>query len=100
MEIIYSVNKIPIRLTDERWVHITEEHCELVGRKYEILETISKPDKILQGNNQELLAVKEVESTKFLIAVSKELTEFDGFLITAFLTRRINSLNKRTIVWP
>jgi hypothetical protein len=31
METIYSVNKIPLRLTDERWVHIMEEHCELAG---------------------------------------------------------------------
>lgn len=29
--IIQSLNGIPIRLTSERWVHITEEHCELAA---------------------------------------------------------------------
>ena len=28
--IVTSKNGVPIRLTDERWAHITEEHCELV----------------------------------------------------------------------
>lgn len=27
-ETVLSKNNIPIRLTDERWAHITEEHCE------------------------------------------------------------------------
>ncbi len=26
-----SKNGVVIRLTDERWAHITEEHCELAG---------------------------------------------------------------------
>ena len=28
-EAVYSKNGVSIRLTDERWVHITEEHGEL-----------------------------------------------------------------------
>ncbi|MHC1610492.1 MAG: hypothetical protein ACXQTW_02655 [Candidatus Methanospirareceae archaeon] len=26
-----SKNGVPIRLTDERWLHITEEHSEMAG---------------------------------------------------------------------
>lgn len=37
---VVSKNGLPIRLTDERWTHITEEHCELAGLRSEVLETV------------------------------------------------------------
>lgn len=40
-------------LTDELWAHITEEHCELAGLRYEVLETISNPLKVIVGNEGE-----------------------------------------------
>ena len=64
-EVIQSRNGIPIRLTDERWAHITEEHCELAGMREEILETITDPLRILAGNQGELIAVREVETGNF-----------------------------------
>jgi len=48
-EIVISPNNIPVRLNDERWAHITEEHCELAGLREEVLETINTPDKIYAG---------------------------------------------------
>ena len=99
IETVLSKNEIPIRLTDERWTHITEEHCELAGRRLEVLETIANPFKILEGGDGELLSVREIEKNKFLIVVYRELNN-DGFIITAFLTRRIKSLNRRKQVWP
>ncbi len=98
IEAVLSQNKIPIRLTDERWVHITEEHCELAGMRLEVLETIENPFRILAGGEEELLAVKEIEKGKFLVVVYRELTN-DGFIITAFLTRRIKYLNRRKQIW-
>ena len=44
------VNGVLIRLTDERWTHITEEHSELAGMRFEVLETIVQPVKIYEGN--------------------------------------------------
>ena len=38
-----SKNGVVIRLTDERWAHITEEHCELAGLRSEVLETVLLP---------------------------------------------------------
>jgi hypothetical protein len=103
IETVLSQNKIPIRLTDERWAHITEEHCELAGMRLEVLEAIENPSKILAGGEEELLAVQEAvqetEKSKFLVVVYRELNN-DGFIITAFLTRRINSLNRRKQIWP
>jgi len=53
IETVLSKNEISIRLTDERWTHITEEHCELAGMR-------------LEGGDGELLSVREIEKDKFL----------------------------------
>jgi hypothetical protein len=98
-DIITSKNGKSIRLTDERWAHIAEEHNELAGWRYSVLETISEPTRILAGNAGELLAVREVETGKWLVVVYREGAT-DGFIITAFLTRRIRSLDKRRQLWP
>jgi len=47
----------------------------------------------------ELLATKEAELGKWLVVVYRELDR-DGFVITAFLTRRIASLERRRQLWP
>lgn len=56
---VMSKNGVPIRLTDERWSHITEEHCELAGMRLEVLETISDPERVLEGNYGALMAARE-----------------------------------------
>jgi len=97
-ETIKSVNGIPIRLTPERWTHITEEHSELAGMKYEVLETIHQPRFITIGKTGELLAVNELTDDKYIVVVYKEIQQ-DGFIITAFITRRIKNLTERQILW-
>lgn len=99
LSIITSKNSVPIRLTDERWAHITEEHTELAGMRLEVLEAVSQPARILAGGEGELLAVRELEIGKFLVVVYREL-ETDGFIITAFVTRRGESLDRRKQLWP
>lgn len=100
MEIVPSKNGVPIRLTDERWLHITEEHAELAGYYFEVLETVQDPEAIYEGKAEELLAIKEVEPGKYLVAVYKEASKEDGFVITAFLTRGIKQIERRTKLWP
>ncbi|MHB1530455.1 MAG: hypothetical protein ACYCXT_13755 [Acidiferrobacteraceae bacterium] len=94
-----SKNGLRIRLTAERWAHIAEEHGELADLRAEVLETVSGPERILAGSNEELLAVREFEPGKHLVVVYRELTD-DGFIITAFVTRRIRSLARREQRWP
>ena len=96
---VASKNGIPIRLTDDRWAHITEEHGELAGLRSEVLETVSRPVRILEGGDGEMLALRELEPGKFMVVVYRELAE-DGFVITAFLTRRVRSLARRKQLWP
>ncbi|TMC14106.1 MAG: hypothetical protein E6J33_12205 [Chloroflexi bacterium] len=95
-----SKNGVQIRLPDERWVHITEEHSELAGALYDVLETITDPAAIYAGNEGEMLAIREVGNGKFLVVVYRELTSTDGFVITAFLTRRARQLERRSRLWP
>ena len=96
---IVAKSGLAIRLTDERWAHITEEHGELAGLRSTVVEAVSHPDRVLLGGDGELLAVRELEAEKYLVAVYREQND-DGFIITAFLTRRIRSLEKRRQVWP
>jgi hypothetical protein len=57
-----SVNGVTIQLPAERWVHITEEHAELAGYFYDVLETIQEPLVVFEGNTNELLAAREIEN--------------------------------------
>ena len=98
LETVTSQGGVTIRLTGERWSHITEEHSELAGMRFEILETVEQPNHIYQAGGGELLAIKEIDTGKFLVVVYREINE-DGFIITAFLTRRIKSLQRRELIW-
>ena len=40
--ITYSVNDVPIRLTDERWTHIVENHDDIAGYYFEVLYDFDK----------------------------------------------------------
>jgi hypothetical protein len=99
LAVVLSKNGVPIRLTDERWAHVAEEHNELAGLRPEVLQTIAEPERILSGAGGELLAVTELEPEKCLVAVYREL-EQDGFVITAFVTRRLAWLDRRKQIWP
>jgi len=94
-----SVNGVMIRLPAERWVHITEEHAEMAGYLYDVLETIQEPLTIFEGNSSELLAAREIENGKFIIVVYRELSKEDGFVITAFLTKRWKQIERRKKIW-
>ena len=97
-DIVISKNNVFIRLTDERWFHIISEHPELHQSRSTIIKTVGEPERILAGSNNEKLAVREVETGKWMVVVYRE-NEEDGFIITAFLTRRHRSLEKRLVLW-
>ena len=99
IEKVLSKNEVPIRLTDERWTHIVEEHCELAGMRLEVLETLANPSRILVGGTDEFLAVRKIQTGKHLVVVYREI-ENDGFIITAFITSKTKSLNRRNQIWP
>ena len=100
-DIALSKNSIPIRLTAERWYHITTGHPEMADYYYEILETIENPFIIFKGNFDEQIAVSGCidETGKFFVVVYKEINENDGFIITAYYSDRIQKFEKKEILW-
>ncbi len=96
MEIAYSVNGVPIRLTDERWHHITSARDELAGYYDDVLQVIEDPDLILPGYRGSLKAVKGYGRDRYLVVVYKELSAGDGFVITAYFVPKIN---RRRVLW-
>ena len=98
--IAYSVNNIPIRLTDERWTHIVENHDDIAGYYFDVLEIIANPKWVFEGDEDELWAVKLVSEKKAILVIYKELKEQnDGFIITAFFTTKIRKLLRRKMIW-
>jgi len=98
-----SKNDKKIKLTAERWFHIIESHDYMAGYFHDVLETINNPEYVIAGKKEELLATKFYEKThissKYLIVVYKE-TNKEGFVITAFMTSKIdNILKRRGILW-
>ena len=98
MEIVKSVNDIPIRMTDERWIHIVENHDDLAGYYDAVLNSVEHPDFIIEGYSDALIALKEIEKGKFLAVVYKETSDVDGFIITAYFTRKLK-LEREVIIW-
>ncbi len=96
METVYSVNNVPIRLTYERWYHINENHDDLAGYFYETLETVENPDFVVRGNKGSFKAAKNFGKKKWLVAVYREISRSDGFLITAYF---LSAKPKGEIIW-
>jgi hypothetical protein len=96
MEIVYSVNEVPIRLTYERWYHIIENHDDMASHFYDVLETIEKPELVIRGGKGTLKATKSFSKTKWLVVIYKELSKKDGFVITAYF---LNKKAKGEVIW-
>ncbi|KAF5416926.1 MAG: hypothetical protein C5S38_02400 [Candidatus Methanophagaceae archaeon] len=100
MDVVRSKTDVPIRLTEERWFHITEEHSEMAGYYFEVLEAMEEPEAIYEGKKGECIAVREIENGKYIVVIYKELSKEDGFVLTAFLTRQRKKLERRQKIWP
>jgi hypothetical protein len=90
MDIVYSVKRVPIRLTDERWSHIVNAHDDLAGYYDDCLETIESPDFIFRGLRGSLKAAKAYGRNRYLVVIYRELNASDGFVVTAYFVRRVN----------
>jgi len=101
MDVAISKNKVPIRLTEERWHHISTGHPEIAGYYYEILETIENPICVYEGTSNECIAVSEKQdlSGKFIVVIYKEIEPADGFVITAFISNKVQEFNKKKLLW-
>ncbi len=99
-----AISGIAIRVTFRQWAHILENHDYMAGNLDIVLETLSEPDFIAKGWQDELIALKHYSTTniteKDAAVIYKELPEkIDGFVITAFLTSKPQKILKRGILW-
>jgi hypothetical protein len=71
------------------------------NQKKKVIETISNPDAVKEGDFGELLALRFYSKTpltkKHLVVVYRELTKQDGFVLTAYFTNATSK--RRKILW-
>jgi hypothetical protein len=96
VEIAYSVNGVPIRLTEERWEHIVSNKPYMESYLERMLDAIEKPTCVLRGYAGSLVAILSVGRQRYLHVVYKEVSREDGFIITAFIAQKYN---RKLIVW-
>lgn len=96
MDIATSLDRVPIRLTHERWFHIVENHDDLAGYHEDVLGAVENPDLILRGYRGSLIAVRNYGRQRYLMVVYRQVSVKDGFVITAYFTRR---LDRSKIQW-
>ena len=101
MQIVESVAGVPIRLTLERMGHIERRHPEMDGEGERILETLSIPDYVQEGDSETLIAIRHYPKTplteKYCCVVYRELSEDDGFILTAYFATK--PADWRDVVW-
>ncbi len=101
MIIVRSHNGVPVRLTEERWRHIMRRHPEMDSLRERVLETVSEPEIIQQGDFGELLAIRFYSQTpltsKNVVVAYREISSEDGFVLTAYLTGRPSA--RRITTW-
>jgi hypothetical protein len=97
METVYSVRGVPVRLTEERWEHIAGNKPYMEAYYERVLEAIERPTAILRGYAGTRVAVLSLSKQRYLHVVYREISQDDGFIITAFVARKYN---KGIVIWP
>ena len=92
-----------IRLSYERWGHITESHDYMGGLHEWVLETLSDPDTIVPGGGGALIAIKHFPKTpiteKDLIVIYREASPRTGIVVTAFMTSKVEKVRLKGVLW-
>ena len=96
MDIAISVEGVPIRLTHERWFHIVENHDDMSGYYEDVLGLVENPDFILRGYQGSLVAARHYGRQRYLMVVYRQVSLEDGFIITAYFTRKVD---RRKAIW-
>ena len=96
MHRVTSVDGVPIRLTEERWFHIVENHDDMAGHYDDVLEAVADPDMLLPGYRGSLVAVRNFGGGRYLFAIYRQVSRDDGFIITAYFGSKVN---RKKAIW-
>lgn len=96
LDIVESIDGVPIRLTDERWGHILNGHPLMSGYYERILSTIENPTFILRGNKRSKIAVNNYGRKQWLHVVYREINSNDDFIVSAYLKKEYN---ESSVIW-
>jgi len=89
-----SINRVPIRLTKERWLHIIGHHEELQPFQREVMLTVSNPDALylspprVRPNYAAVkvfIRLQEAGLAENLVVHYREVSPSDGFILTALV---------------
>ena len=92
LAVVHSINKVVIRLTDERWEHILAGHPEVEKYLFQILDVVESPRMVLHCREDDFFVAgsaitDECALSHILIALYKEINKRDGFIISAYFIR-------------
>lgn len=72
MDLTYSVNGVPVRLTDERWEHIVSNKPYMEAYYEKVLDAVEQPTWILQGYAGAQVAILTLGKQQYLHVVYRE----------------------------
>jgi hypothetical protein len=101
MDVVTSKAGVPVRLTDERWFHIVENHDEVAGYYDQVLEAVEDPDLILQGYGGAIIAAKALGRRKYLMVIYRSYDErmvLSSPLLHVPSSQETNPMAKRSAV--
>lgn len=96
MDVVLSIDLVPIRLTAERWLHIVENHDDVAGYHEDVLAAVEDPELILPGHHGSRIAVRNDGRRRYLCVIYRQLSSDDGFIMTAYFT---DSVDRKKALW-
>ncbi len=64
-----------------------------------LFRPVAEPEIVFEGKEKENIALREIETLKYIVVIYKETSETDGFIITAFITNKKQQFDRRKILW-
>jgi hypothetical protein len=77
-----------IRLTKKQWFHISSRHPGLTNKIYLIDQTLLNPTRKLQFSNETIKYYRYFKEMKYYLMVAVRTLNGEGFVITAYFTRK------------
>lgn len=84
LDIVKSNDDVSIRLTDERWEHILEQHPEMSGYYERMLRTVENPMFVLRAHHGSKNALNNFGRKRWFHVLYREINRSDGFIISAY----------------